>query len=449
MAHRSTLTEAQTDVLRWVSDGCPEGVYEDVVHRISAAALKRRGLVTVTGRGPMWVARITDEGRRYLEKLSSESPPVPRQANVSVTQQLVDDVIAAGGTARFPRPTWRQPSVDYARRAELAHRFGKVPDGKQLVVASDGDQVEISLVDAPRPPGPSPAVLVVPDRVGHFHPTVRAFRSEASRHEVTRAQLPRVCRILHVLLTEAERRGYRTGLTVSPEGPYRYRWSGPNDGHLAIDTDDYQARLRIIEGGLGSRAYFDRQNGTYGRGDDGTYVKREWTISDYEAKANGRLCLELLGWNGGSHRQHRWSDQRRRRLEEMLGDVLAEIEFRGVEAREAHERARREAEDKQRRWEAAMSTARQRVVEQRLADALRSQVGAWEDAARIRAWCDAAEAGHGSDPLTVEWVTWARRYADDIDSLRRPPRRPDPGEISAEDLRPFLDGWNPYGVNRR
>lgn len=103
MGHRKTLNEKQLAILRWIADGCPEGVMKDYSHRISAAALRARGLVRVSGRGATWTATVTAAGREYLERAAGPSPPVPRQANASVTKQLVDDVIAAGGSLRVPR----------------------------------------------------------------------------------------------------------------------------------------------------------------------------------------------------------------------------------------------------------------------------------------------------------------------------------------------------------
>lgn len=47
------LSQKQVDVLRWISDGCPSGVYtEGYEHRIVAKALERRGFVAISGHGP-------------------------------------------------------------------------------------------------------------------------------------------------------------------------------------------------------------------------------------------------------------------------------------------------------------------------------------------------------------------------------------------------------------
>ena len=83
MAHRKTLNERQVNVLRWIADGCRDDVLDGDTYRISAAALRNRGLVMTSGRGPTWTARITKAGRSYLEQVDGPEPPVPRQANAS------------------------------------------------------------------------------------------------------------------------------------------------------------------------------------------------------------------------------------------------------------------------------------------------------------------------------------------------------------------------------
>jgi hypothetical protein len=137
VAQRKTLNETQVAVLRWIADGCPAGVMNgDVSHRISAAALRNRGFVTTSGRGPTWVARIAPAGTEYLEQVDGPNPPAPRQANVSVTQQLVNDLISAGGSLRVPRRNWHERgAVDYEKRARLAEQYGKVPAGKRLTIS--------------------------------------------------------------------------------------------------------------------------------------------------------------------------------------------------------------------------------------------------------------------------------------------------------------------------
>jgi hypothetical protein len=147
MAQRKTLNEVQVAVLRWVSDGCPATGVDGISTRISAGALRNRGLVRTSGRGPTWKAAITSAGKEYLQQVDGPNPPLPRQPNVSVTQQLVDDVIAAGGSLRVPRKRWNdKDAVDYERRARLAESYGKVPRGSRLVVKNAAaDELVIEL----------------------------------------------------------------------------------------------------------------------------------------------------------------------------------------------------------------------------------------------------------------------------------------------------------------
>jgi hypothetical protein len=47
-----------------------------------------------------------------------------------------------------------------------------------------------------------------------------------------------------------------------------------------------------------------------------------------------------------------------------------------------------------------------------------------------------------------EWLAWADSYANRIDPLFGQLPMPADSAFKPEDLKPFLDGWNPYGVNR-
>lgn len=76
MAKNQRLNQKQVDVLRWVYDGCPDGVYPDgFYHRITAAALHSDGLIEVRKRP--WAATITVDGLYYLEQGSYPQVPQP------------------------------------------------------------------------------------------------------------------------------------------------------------------------------------------------------------------------------------------------------------------------------------------------------------------------------------------------------------------------------------
>lgn len=147
------VNEAQRAVMEWVAAGSPADVMEGYSHRISARALQFRGLLKISGKGPTWRAELTDAGRAFLRAeptTSSEasddveplvtattapSPsPTPKPKAPSVTEQLVADVVAAGGVLRV-KESIRPGDIDYRQRAYAAQRFGKVPVGKQLTTA--------------------------------------------------------------------------------------------------------------------------------------------------------------------------------------------------------------------------------------------------------------------------------------------------------------------------
>lgn len=451
MAQRKTLTVAQLEILRWIGEGCPDGVYEptDPAHRISAAALARRGLVETTGRGPGWSASITETGRSYLKRADGPDAPEPRQANVSVTQELIDEVIAAGGSKRYParRPYGGDGEVDYRHRALLAERYGRVPDGKRLIVSSPNyEEVEIRLVDLPDWEILGSGVVPVPDRVSRYHRLVKRFRDSKSRHEVSRAALPRALRILQGIVVEAERRGWAVSWPEPPDDARYSRagWSGNRDGHISIEARENTETIRITEEGLGSRAHWEQSNRTWDRW-SGEY--KTPPISGYEEGATGRLEIEIVGYGGGG-RQSKWGDRRSWTLEEKLPEVLREIELRAVEVEERRSEAERLAAERKLQWEVAMEEAKRRWFEAYRGQVLAKQAEAWRNAENVRAYVDAMAESVASKEAE-EWVAWSRSYAETVDPLRdgvRPPEPPD--SVPLQDLKPFLGGWSPYGPER-
>jgi hypothetical protein len=445
MAQRKTLTLDQIELLRWVEEGCPEGVYEGVYHRISVAALRNRGLVQVHGRGPSWSATITTEGREYLAEVDGPTPPVPRQANKPVTEQLIDDVVAAGGVLRVERGYGRS---DWQQRVRQAIRHNKVPAGKRLEYSSNwrDDFAEIHLVDAPAGTTPVLLPVPVPERVARYHPTVQAVRKDKDRLEVSNAALPRASRVLHALVVEAERRQ----MTVSIPAGHRSRetnkleWAAGTDGHVVFTTGAWDQAIMLHEEGLRIDTVYKRP--PYEPSDPwdlrraGVYRR----VRD-DSQATGRLVLELVSPHR-SDRTAQWADRKRWTLEDKLPEVLAEIVVRAAEAEHERLEAERRAAARQVAWETAMAEAHERCYQARCAEILDQQVEAWEHAERIRRYCDHLESHHNGGTPAQEWVTWARAHGDRLDPARQVPQMPDrPEKVTPEDLRPFLDGWSPYG----
>jgi hypothetical protein len=174
---RAPLNDRQLEVLRWIAQGCPEGVMKGHLHKQIAVALQNRRLVQISKKGGSWRAVATDAGRHYAEHgaypeglwTKSKVLPIPvlapavpqrslpaterkpatsqvepgaspgldtirevaRPKRVSVTEQLIADVIAAGGELRINA---EEDKANYDVRVAAAIRHGKVPEGKLLVI---------------------------------------------------------------------------------------------------------------------------------------------------------------------------------------------------------------------------------------------------------------------------------------------------------------------------
>lgn len=164
---KQPLNAMQLEVLAWVRDGAPDGVYEGFGHRVVARALHNRGLVTVAGHGPSWQARIRDDGLHYLQHgrypggpqarmppaedpLPAGSPqsepassqpesPAPvrlekKPARVGPTDAMMNALISA------ERKRIEIDPAEYDRYRQLAgvaKRFKKIPDGMQVTVDRD------------------------------------------------------------------------------------------------------------------------------------------------------------------------------------------------------------------------------------------------------------------------------------------------------------------------
>ncbi|MFI6870307.1 hypothetical protein [Nocardia sp. NPDC050406] len=91
------LNQKQVDVLEWILDECPEGVFTGYEHRATARALETRGLVTISGKGRTWAAAITDAGRKWLA-----APPAEVLPDESDADRLIVQVQEAGGRLVLP-----------------------------------------------------------------------------------------------------------------------------------------------------------------------------------------------------------------------------------------------------------------------------------------------------------------------------------------------------------
>jgi hypothetical protein len=386
---------------------------------------------------------------------------------VSVTQELVDNVIAAGGSLVLPAKSWRDPgSIDYRRRARLAEQHGKVPVGKMLAIRNLPDgELEIELVDGPTLPGSGekPKPVEVPDRISRYHPAAKAFRDEKDRHEVSKEMVQRAVRIVHVLARQATARGWKVRAASPSENAYgRESWTPSKDGHLVIETKDELFWFRLREGKVHIRGHWEQEVEHYRNVDPESawWRDRELPRGPYDANADGKLELELFCGQRYAYegRQSRWGDRQRWSLEDRLTNAVLEVEIREAEAvhreerkREAAIEAKRQAEEaaKQREvdFEIHLKEAWQRLFEARRAKELRSQASAWAEALALSSYCDAVERAHGDDPEARRWLEWARGFIEKLDPLDKPPSLPEITEAPEDELQQYMpEGWSVRGA---
>ncbi|HVW46838.1 MAG TPA: hypothetical protein VHA76_07290, partial [Solirubrobacterales bacterium] len=447
---------------------CPAGVFEGEGHKVSAAALRARGLVRIRGRGQTWNAELTDRGRAFLDGSAASRPTSPRSRPArlpatdrgphpsstrvldrpsSKTEQLVADVIAASGRLALPDET-AKGGVNWRQRAYAAQRHGKVPDGKRLVVSRGREGFVIELKDGLTGNELGAEEIHVPARLTKYHRVARQFRDHTDLQQISRKALSRALRIIHALAVEIERRGHQIECAnAPPTDRYGRRERNAKDSaHLLVTVKGHEIGLRIYEKGVGLRGTWEQQKAYYEENRLNFhlgYLPSRPTA--YDKDATGQLNISLLGY---SPRQTTWGDRKRWRLDDRLGQVLRELETQADEAEERRLAREREEAERQRQWEAAMADAKRRFLEDHRLDVLRRRVRAWQAADAIRAYCDAVEARYGeaaTQPDTAAWLELAREHAD---RLQRLPTMPADPEINNEGLKPYLGSWSPYGPDR-
>lgn len=435
MALDAPLNERQVEVLRWISDGCPDGRWTDFSFKTTANALASRRLVTVSKRGGGWSAAVLPAGEHYLaherypeghwskrrtqqvdldasrrrmattkmpvaEPLDGAAPVGPaKQKAHSPARDLVAEVIAAGGELR--RESKQGPTA-FSSLVAAVNRHRLAPPDKQLTLDTDGgwNKVVIRLEDAPYwLTRPAPEVVNA-ERIGRWHPALEALRD----HEFTSMSAPqerRMLRILQALAVEAEARGHRVE-AMSPRRRYHHRQS--EAGHVLIRIREYRHTLAVWQ------KYREVPPPQWGQP-----VKRP------DPGVLDSLAVGLI-WESGSRTGigESWSDApgKRIKVEGLLPTILWELERRCDGADRRREQQRLAAIEREKLEAEAERQALIVHAENVRAEALQSQHGKWRDANQLREYLDAME--NHIDTITDDderteaaaWLQWCRRYAD-------------------------------------
>jgi len=471
------LNTRQLEVLNWIANGCPDGVMKDFTYKTTAVALQGRRLVIVSRKGGGWQAALTEVGAYYLEhgaypaETSTSSRPAatcrPEQRSVPAgslqqvaqrgraaqpstvdeqAQALVARVIRAGGVVQLDL---EGDETDYKRLITASKRAPNLPFAKQLRMRSVGpywsDDYEVYFDEDFWPRVPLRPVPV-PERVATYHPVVAAYKSDPDRHEVSTDSLGRACRVLQALVTEAERRGH-TGRAISRRPLYQDQGapvSRRKDGQLEIVINDFVYRLRIRE-----RAGPGRESQGYRP--HGRRLPRWQEVRHTTFVPTGELRITIEEGYGRDGRPAEFRDGKRESLEERLPALLREPEIRAREDDWRRQEQKRQADLQLRRWEQAIEQAKLDFREAQRAAVLSDQLQQWRLARDLDLYLSEMAAAVTALPGKTEraaaeqWLAWVREYRRAVDPLRQPICMPPDRKPSKEELKPFLDGWSPYG----
>jgi hypothetical protein len=477
---RAELNSRQLEVLKWIADGSPDDVMPGHMHKTTAVALQNRRLITISKKGGLWRAEITGTGSHYLERgvypanttakphgvaprRSKRNPPtsvssVESEAGVpagdvdhpkpkkkqaakrpSPTDQMIADLVANGGEMTI-ESTKR---ASYEARVSAAIRFGKVPDGKLLeVTGSRWNEFVIRLTDLPPWLRASLDPIPVPTALRKPHSIVNSLQERGSIRGLDRSVNRRALLLIHALATEAERRGYMVSATKET--------IDHNGWRHAESKDDFTITAVGHLVGISLSQISDRTPHEPTAAEVTQRKRYEWShIPKYDFTPSKRLSLQLSGFY--EHRQSKWADTATRSLEDCLPQILQEIELRAASAERRRLDEIKASEVRRQQWEVAMDEARVAYREDFRKKAFTLQVDKWLRAQEIRDYLQAMQSAIDeiADPDAAadaaEWLEWCTSDTESIDPLKRRLAMPDDPLPEADDLKPFLAGFSPWG----
>ncbi|PRB08699.1 hypothetical protein [Microbacterium sp. MYb62] len=432
------LNQSQVDVLKWVADGCPDGVYTDGwQHRIVARALHNRGLVSVAGKGASWRATLTKAGRVWLD-----APPTDILPGAAEADRLLEQVIEAGGELKVSAA--QGPELRRLLQViRMSLHSTKRPNGKMLEIRSVGyrygPERTLELVDnldelvEVRP-------VRVPERVAKYHPAVKHFLEIRDWQYVTKEHLSRAARILQAVADEAERRSFQVLETSEAKANQDRPTYKPVQGHIWIVTDhgDYSVTMKEIAGSGGRSIDYQERYRSKGP----TWQTRRST----EFVSTGRLELVLDGRFAPYSGQH-FRDAKTKTVEGRLPEVFAALDKYQLESDRREEAQRRAEAERQRARDEATARAKVEYVRKAKWDHFNALVKSQAMATRQRRFLDAAvettaKLSEDERDAALRYLDEMRHRVDEADPLQNPRLIvPSIDEPTAEHLAPWLK-WN-------
>ncbi|WAC90171.1 hypothetical protein [Mycobacterium sp. Aquia_213] len=478
MALDIPLNQRQVEVLRWISDGCPDGRWTDFTFKTTANALASRRLAMVSKRGGTWSAAVLPAGEYYLangtyppghfakrrrsqlvdldtpvrpaavakrpvtpltsdELAGRTKKPTPREG-LTPTRKLIKDIIDAGGM--LERDT-KDDTTSYRSLVGIINRRGMAPDGQEVVMARGKSYHHVvfrlsSVSDWQTEP---PSHVVAAERIGRWHPAVASLRDEKRLDSIEKELRGRAFRLLHALAREADARGYAVRVTRQ-----NYRGYGHENtklsGDLIFTVGDIECSLHIWQPQ-------DRVDHTPTREELERQKLYSWSRPPkYDFVPANRLKIAVDTTSRFSSKES-WTETKTLSLQSRLPDVMMTFERWAVVDAEGKDAERRAEIERQARQAREEELAHEAYVQHALGERLKADLDHWELAGRLRRYLAemAARVEQITDPddraAASEWMSWCQDYAAKCDPFAKPIRRPkvkQPGYTEIQEFRQRL-----------
>lgn len=452
------LTVAQFDLLSWVADGCPDGVYEGTAYRVSARALHNRGLISVSGRGPTWTAKITAQGAARLKeeqrRIDAERERERREQEAQAEKErerlrfrdhaveVLEAVVAAGGRLDLGS---KLSAHDLARIEAFLAREKLLPENQRLghePTRMDPDLGVTAYLEPDFAALTPLRELKVPRQLRAPHPAVAAFQKKCAY--VSKTQLPRAARYLQGIVSAATQLDW-TVLSKTPTTVSSGRGQLRADLTIKLPSGDVEVIVRELDHRGRTGLAFTTTTDYYPR------IER--TTANKNFSASGRLEVTLTrGWEQRPVLSQR--DTAGVPLEDQLPLLFRDLEATEAEAAWARKEETRRAEIRRERWEEVKKEAFAKVAYERNAERLRDELQRRQAAAEMRQYAAEMIAHHSTSGATEgqsarEWADWIQQYAQRIDPLNGPLRVTQVSSCTYDELEPHMNGWSAYGPHRQ
>lgn len=448
------LSLKQHAVLDWVASGSPPGAFHDPAHHQTLTSLRGRGLVQLN-KGPKgWVASITPDGTRRVERErarvaekekreAAETAERERQAKAEHESQVAAhdllDRIHDTGRVEVGK-TFNE--TELLRIEAAAHRLGLLPAGEKLAHEHTRMDPALGYTVYLRPDYEQrvqPRDVRPPARMPKTpHPLVNAFVKR--RANVSKASIPRAGRFLQGVAEAAAELGWQ--VPGKPPASYSRDGEARADLELRIRSHTYGVKIWEDDERSRQRRPYVEQWDYYGGRTSKTVANKEFTPS-------GRLHISVKsGWEDRALLQ--LGDAPGAPLEDQLKVLIRKLEIHLAEQGwDNQERERRNLIRKE-RGDEVRAAAVEKVRHERNAKRARDQLRDRQLAQSLREYAEevadhAAKLAGDDQTSALEWAAWLRQHAEEIDPLNGPLQVLRQFTPTADELRPHMGDWSPYG----